>query len=136
MQIEHTEKCLAARAKEREALAAYEYKWPNFCRRCGGTGEDAWIENQAPAGGCHWGMMMSEPCPHCIGQGKCPRCGVEGQNNFEDCETLKCFACGWDEGMAGAPEVLNDFECGCYEDALEAAQNKERELFRPLEGQY
>ena len=114
----HTDDCIAARNDERKALAEYESAYPNYCRKCGSEGGHTDYEFR---GECH-GIPASEQvycyCPHCVDEGLCPRCG-DGDTNFfsndviEGGLSLKCFACGWQEGDAGAPKVLDLYDCGC-----------------------
>lgn len=103
MEIQHTANCLVAREKERTELAAYEKKYPNYCRICYGSA----------------GHPNYEYCPKCMGLGKCPRCG-SAKNNFVDSMPLggekpTCWECGWNEDCLGAPEVLDPYECGCFD---------------------
>ena len=136
MEIQHTEKCLAAREKERAQLAAYEKQYPNYCRKCGGDGGRSVWEYRGEYHGAPASEQVYDWCSHCAGQGKCPRCGSEKTNFFEDAvidgdEKNACYACHWKEGDLGAPEVVNDFDCGCYNDEADA-----NESARLLSGSY
>lgn len=111
MEIQHTANCLAAREKERVELTAYEKEYPNYCRICDGSASHP----------------NYEYCPKCMGLGKCPRCGSNNNNFVEHTplgsEKSTCFSCGWKEGDPGAPEVVNDFDCGCYNDEADANES-------------
>lgn len=117
---QHTQKCLAAREKERIELAEYENLWPRYCRKCGGEGGRADWDYRGECHGVPASEQVLDYCPHCVEQGICPRCGSIS-NNFEDdaVEQLRCYTCDWREVDHGAPEVLNPYDCGCYEDSLE-----------------
>lgn len=120
---EHTEKCLAAREKERIDLVAYEKRWPRYCRKCGAQGGHTDWEYRGECHGIPVSELVYESCSDCVLQGICPRCGSDDTNFLEDASdggNMKCNSCGWKEGDPGAPQV--DSDCGCYEDALDTVQ--------------
>lgn len=69
----HSAACTADWERYEQELAAFEARYPGYCRTCGGTGELRYIENGAPHGAGYWPMLMIELCEDCMG--RCPRCG-------------------------------------------------------------
>lgn len=119
----HTTSCRNARSAQRRQRQAYCSAWPGYCRKCGGEGGHTDYEYRGECHGVQASEQVYEYCPHCIGQGICPRCGST-DNNFSEAECddidgngMKCNLCDWQEGDPGAPEV--DADCGCFEDAAE-----------------
>lgn len=103
------------------ALAAWDEQYPYACTSCHGWGVYAYSDS-VPYGSSNVSMPGEEPCPGCLEQGKCPRCGEEILITEEQLETFfderqTCSECGWDWGSPNhtddtQPEVP---ECYCWE---------------------
>jgi len=81
-------------------------RWPNYCRKCSGTGEITYQDDPSPAGISLSGgtITYSDPCPDCTPKGRCPRCGYEAWNIFDwlhenadeyEWPRKPCQECGW-----------------------------------------
>jgi len=110
--MNHTKSCQAHTERVNQAIAEYEAKWPDHCRKCNGAGLLVSYQS-VPYGMGSTNMEVDDYCSTCIEEGKCPRCGktVFSEEDF-DGEILSCSQCGWDESVGGCPE-LDD--CGCWE---------------------
>ncbi|WP_422928596.1 hypothetical protein [Singulisphaera sp. PoT] len=97
-------------------IAAWDARWPNHCKACGGTGGSSSAYDPSPAG-----VSLSpghfydfEPCEACAGSGICPRCGTAGLTSEERGDDSTgdgpCSACGWN-GSRDMPPA--DPECWC-----------------------
>lgn len=87
-----------------QELAAFEAKYPKYCRQCGATGVISYTENGAPHGEGFWPMPMTDVCPACVEDGRCPLCGEDlPEEQYDTGEDFRCPACGWVEGKAGQP---------------------------------
>ena len=116
--MNHKASCL----KQKELAKEYEKLWPNYCKKCHGTGELSWQENQSPLGsGLYWPETITEFCEECTGQGLCPHCGkpfpaiMELEDLWDDDswrENKHGPHCNWNFNSAGAPEQ----DCYCWED--------------------
>ncbi len=88
--------------KYQKALAEWQAKWPNACKKCGGWGGHTYKYDPSPAGvslspGC---MTDFDPCeaPGCISEGNCARCGKPALSTIPGvCEEGEgpCKECGW-----------------------------------------
>lgn len=106
----HTHACQRAATTRWKERAAWEARWPNYCRSCEGWGEVVYVGSQ-------YEPPESDPCPRCSEQGHCPRCG--GATLNDDNEYAHCGACGWKIGGKGC-QLPPAYECeGCTEHALE-----------------
>ena len=118
--MKHTASC----QKQKQLAEEYEKQWPNYCKKCHGTGEVSWQENQSPLGsGCYWPETFTDFCEDCIGKGICPRCGKKSLElvvifDLDDLwkddswrDTVKCPNCNWAFNSADAPV----WECYCWE---------------------
>jgi len=112
----HDRACLEYHGRYYLYMQWFERKYPNYCRKCLGTGYLTYWENQAPFGsGNYWPMKMSEPCEACWG--KCPRCGYEFKAEEYDAfidSKMPCPSCSFvldepDQALPWPPP-----ECGCY----------------------
>lgn len=112
----HSLSCIAAQRQIEKKHKEWVRKWPNYCRSCGGFGVNSWYENASPWGsGENWPMQVTDVCPSCLEQGKCPRCGREAWTEEEvENESLTCMYCGWDDEHPDAvpPETM-EWDCEC-----------------------
>lgn len=80
------EKCVIGLTVYKNVLAAFDAKYPNACKKCGGSGEVVYREDPGArdcslSGGT---MEFVEACPDCEGAEK-PICTVCGKSMpFED----------------------------------------------------
>lgn len=90
MSRDHSTACDAARVDYALACARYDADYPAYCRACAATG-----------GKLHPGTLTDPPdwmpCEACLGQGKCPGCGVEQDYLADGCAAGFTCACGWSE---------------------------------------
>lgn len=123
--MKHSENCQKARELALAARKDFEAKWPGFCKACNASGLVSWQESRGEFWGSPCSETVTEFCESCIGVDKCPRCGVVDQDNFTQDAVLTgdfkayCDACEWHEGES-APEVLDEFDCGCFEEELDS----------------
>lgn len=117
--IKHTQSCIDAHARYAAEKAAFEAKYPHYCRKCGGEGNVHGWENPDPASGHGW--PFTEPCPACADNGICPRCGLENTLN-EDCDS--CSACGWQVDQKDFLPEGPDCTCA-WEPTEEELKNRE-----------
>lgn len=68
------------------------------CGRCGGTGYIIYKDDPSPPGVSlsPGSMLFSEPCPSCLGEGLCPKCGAALGGD----EWAICPKCEWNEEAA------------------------------------
>jgi hypothetical protein len=106
--IQHTPACLARQESYRKELAAYEAKWPKYCRSCGGEG------------GTYWSGSRDEPpsvdvCDDCVVQEKCPRCGetVVWYNEITEENVSICPHCQWNCDRPNSLPQPDDVPCEC-----------------------
>jgi hypothetical protein len=113
--MKHTLECWTEQKEFAKHLKAFEEKYPNYCRHCGGWGVFVSQYDPSPAGislGPGY-MLESDPCPKCMENGDCPLCGHhhEDEDWGSDFPTV-CESCGWTEDTTeGAPDIG---DCGCY----------------------
>ncbi len=101
----HTASCTHARGAALAAAAAYQARFPGYCRRCGGEGWHYIPDTREVQGGV-------EPCPLCLELGCCPGCGAEHEALSEwGTASFTCPACGW----ANDPHPGGPDGCDCYE---------------------
>lgn len=120
IEIVHSEACL----KNKALAEAWFVAHPNACKHClgyGGFSSYSWEEG-----------YDFDFCSACVGEGKCPMCGVA---QGEDWEGTQCAACGWD--WEKTEEAGIDWECLCWLEAAEkeneAADREYRETLRECE---
>lgn len=119
----------------------YDKRYPGYCRACHGWGGDFYSYDPSPSGvGLSAGsIQMGDPCPHCVEQDRCPRCGAMSYaNGWQRDESGRvwvdlfdygtpCIACGYKDGDKGrgltAAEL--DAEYQEYEAARQAEANAE-----------
>lgn len=82
--MQHEPECQKLMDERFQAIADWKARWPKHCTSCNGTG----LRSRAEL------SDDEEPCPDCVGSGKCGRCAVQ----LDQCE------CGWDDSMPGEPE--------------------------------
>jgi len=90
----------------------YVSKWPDFCRKCNGTGLIIYEDDPSPAGvALSPGTMdFEEPCSGCVENGICPRCGKEVWPVDIDWPQ-PCGNCGWEEKITEG--VIDEPQCIC-----------------------
>lgn len=117
----HTRKC---REDFLLSLGRYEdwkWRWPDYCVFCDAAGMKTWSENQAPHGsGMRWMEPFEELCEECILKGKCPRCGYQHEEDWNDDEYDACEFCGWNWDK-DADDILPfcENECMCWREEWE-----------------
>lgn len=118
-------------------MTGQEYldKYPGYCRACDGWGSDVYDYSPAPGPGT---IPMTDPCPHCVEKGRCPRCGAQsyapgwerddktgrvyadGILYDDHGQPAPCIVCGWKDGDDGRPPT--EAELRAEADAWEAEQ--------------
>lgn len=109
MMLEHTKRCIKAREQRVHQQNLWRARWPNHCPHCEGNTD------------------CGTPCPHCLFELKCPRCGMD--DAMDECDaTIPCKYCGYIEGQGCPP----DHECTCrvakVEELLRREQRVQSEL--------
>jgi hypothetical protein len=118
--MEHTAECLHRTQLFTEAIAEYQARWPNYCRKCNGWGSKT-VYDSIEAWGANCSMPSEEPCPDCLEKDLCPRCGVLMGLDWENITYAACPHCGWSEEEAdGCPELDVD-DCSCGEEVWNEA---------------
>lgn len=99
--VEHTENCKKAQA----AVEAFKAAHPDHCKTCGGHGSNGQPSDPSV------GLYDPEPCEDCIGQGRCPVCGHQ---HDEEWDGEACEACGWnwDPKLSVVSAPWHECECG------------------------
>lgn len=84
---------------------AWEEMWPSHCKKCEGTGTGQGGGDWVDYGSTQVQLPSDpEPCPDCIENGKCPRCGevldcsIDDFNDWLENER-PCPLCGWHHGQ-------------------------------------
>jgi hypothetical protein len=116
----HTAKCKAAQHRYEQELAAFEHKYPDYCRACGGTGVVRNTENLAPFGEGPWMYTSEEACGAC--EGHCPRCGHPAPSDDKASERSEsflnreraCKQCGFVLGDSKQESAPRQPECLCW----------------------
>lgn len=108
--MHHTKACEEDYKNYQRNLAAFEARWPNYCRRCGSTGELVGDYDRDT------GFQDIEPCPDCLEEGICPKCKSPTHVMNEEGYAW-CFECGWIESIKDDDLPPPEFECYCYEEA-------------------
>lgn len=108
---EHTKACLDAEASRKRAQERYDQRWPAQCPFCRTDTDSRY------------------PCPNCLYQLICPRCGAGGAMHPEDA-TIPCKYCGFDENNSKHKRPP-DYECQCRV----AREAQRQEELRKLRGQ-
>lgn len=110
----HTAECARALAEARALNAPWEARWPDYCRKCYGTGIVTFWHT--PGDPCHGQEQLTEPCAECTEKGLCARC--KGPLTDPEDGDGPCTACGWNyDDMLPAGE-----ECFCQYDRALAPQ--------------
>ena len=97
---------LKAGIRAEEARIDWEHRWPRHCPHCGGWGYLSGPGCSVPYGST-WVSLPQEtdPCSHCVEEGKCPRCGHQLDGDFENEGDARCPSCGWVDGETeGLPD--------------------------------
>jgi len=111
--MEHSKDCVGAFSLHNVLVAEYEKSYPNYCTHCQGWGGSWSKYDPSPSGiSLSPGFMYEfDPCPKCVENSICPRCGKE----LYDADEVICKECGFngkeDEGLPQPPE------CWCYLDS-------------------
>ena len=90
----HTPECLHQTALAEQRRNEWILLWPNYCLFCGGRGEFEYTD-LVPYGDTNVSMPGSEFCEHCLGTGRCPRCGQSDIYYGNSEQELTCKVCGW-----------------------------------------
>lgn len=106
---QHTIQCNIQAKKHRELIAAYEARWPNYCRECGGVGLIVYSTGsyyEPPDIGLCAACERRNTCPRCgnytpdersydafwYGEQTCPSCGLVVGDTSESCpEPHECY---------------------------------------------
>lgn len=110
--MNHKLKCVLDAAAYKRLLKEYTDMWPNYCRRCRGSGLYTFFDDPSPAGvSLAPGVMeFAEACSDCVEKGICPRCGKQVWDDDVDWPQ-PCPECGWVEDETEvAPSIP---ECYC-----------------------
>jgi len=107
--MEHTKDCLNKKEARKRAQERWRERWPNACRFCKANTD------------------CETPCPHCLMELTCPRCGTPDAMHPEKGE-VPCTACGYVEGD-GCPD---DYECQCRVSKAEQLARKRRQVENQL----
>ena len=113
----HSEACQAAK----DAADLWREQHPDFCKTCGGSG---FVDASDPSVGL-WG---NEPCEDCVCEGKCPVCGHQHGEDWNNDEAISvawtpCEVCGWTED-----KLPPQWECFCYDPEKDWHEEWDREL--------
>ena len=128
----HTEQCRKRFLYMLGRMNDWKWRWPKYCTSCDATGLLTWSENQSPLGsGMYWPEEFEEPCEQCILKGKCPRCGHQHNEDWNNYETDDedsfdaCKFCGWDWDK-GADDILPlcEDECMCWQEEWETEREE------------
>jgi hypothetical protein len=77
--------------------------YPNFCQKCGASGQISWEENYGIPGPTE---TLTDICDSCLGSDKCPRCGETFSDEslrLAEHEHLYCPDCEW---TAANPDMV------------------------------
>lgn len=105
-EVVHKEGCWYPKALAEET--AWWQRWPNACSRCGGYGGGMWYDRET-------GFQDYDPCPACLEDGHCPRCGggVISETYWDAGLRAVCDSCGFIESATpGEPPPVED-PCSC-----------------------
>lgn len=108
------DRCIKDQAKWRTALHTYVSAWPLHCKTCEGVGGIVYRYSPAGVSLAPGTMQGFDPCPDCIEEGVCPRCGevVFSEEAWDAAGEVTCPDCGWNsETPAACPEQP---ECLCW----------------------
>ena len=105
-EVEHREGCWYPKALEESRR--YDEQWPDHCPRCGGWGGHTWYDSDT-------GLQDYDPCPECVEQGKCPRCGggIIAETYWDAGHFAVCDNCSWIEATTPGEPPLVDEPCDC-----------------------
>jgi hypothetical protein len=110
--MEHTEQCSKAAEQHKQDVYNYVTDWPNHCHNCAGWGGFEYQYDPSAYGMSLGYMTEFDPCPECLEQGVCPRCGKEVWDEDDWDGLVICPECGWDESK---PDTVPDKpECDCW----------------------
>ena len=138
--LTHTTNCREFNEKIDEERRAYEERWPNYCRECGGGGVLCESYDPSPAGVSlsAGSMEFCDPCSGdegtfynrhvkrhlyrppsrpCVEQGYCPRCAAPALIEHKGYDNDACSNCGWrrEKSQTAPPPG----ECVCPEEFFE-----------------
>lgn len=110
METEHKEGCWYPKAIAEEER--YYKDWPNACNRCdgwGGWGGFDFYEDDT-------GYSDFDPCPECLEEGRCPRCGgaVIAEAYWDAGHFTNCDHCSYVEGRTSGCSFTEE-PCACIE---------------------
>jgi hypothetical protein len=110
-----------------KAVADYIEQWPDYCEECSGWGGRMGYYDPSPAGVSlsAGGFADFDPCPSCMEEGKCPRCGQESDMLDPDDpewggEDFICPECSWAERRSEGIPLDGPYptECDCWDEDL------------------
>lgn len=110
--VGHLPICIRLQREWALARGLWWQAWPNACEECEGKGIRAYTENLAGRGDPPIMESFEEPCPSCLEQDRCPRCGrLMGLNGAEE-DAKPCSDCGWAWGK-GPDDICPPAWEGC-----------------------
>lgn len=119
----HTSECNADMERERAVIAAYEARWPDYCRTCHGAG--CIYEYNYP-----YEPDWTDSC-FCLDEGRCPRCGVRA---LDERGTV-CYSCMWVFSDQSVLAPYGRSECDCWIPTYEEERLIEEYAARSWEAQ-
>lgn len=118
--MEHTEQCRRFFATYDQEVREFKSRFPAYCRTCKGWGASFGTYDPSPSGvSLSAGSMPDvEPCPDCVDNGRCPRCGKQ-LLSADQLDTgvgpESCPDCGWHwSGRDGTGGISEPPECTCW----------------------
>lgn len=114
--MKHLESCVRRAIEIRKRREEYDDLYPMHCELCEGWGGTVNVTDPSMAMQSVFGdnSVAIDDCPHCIGGGKCPRCGSDynADENSEDYDE-ECSFCGFRLGVTEGKPYPHI--CVCHE---------------------
>jgi hypothetical protein len=99
----HTKECEEKTKEILDKQKQYVETWPNYCRECDAHGSFSYPATREDP--------ESFDFCSCIYEGRCPRCGNEIPEDFD--EDIPCPNCDWNWGKNASDTKPFLDECGC-----------------------